>query len=40
MLERVSSKLDEAQDSISELEDKIEINTQVEQQHEKRLKKI
>ena len=31
--------LDEAEDWISELEDKVERNTQVEQQNEKRLRK-
>ena len=35
-LERINSRLDEAEDTISVLEDKVEKNTQVEQQKEKR----
>ena len=39
-MEGITSRLDEAEDRISELEDKVERNTQVEQlHHEKRLKK-
>ena len=38
-LEGIMSRLAEAGDWISGLEDKVEGNTQVEQQHEKRLKK-
>ena len=38
-LEVITIKLDEAEDWTSELEYKVERNTQVEQQHEKRLKK-
>ena len=38
-LEGIKSRLDGAEDWISELEDKVERNTQVEQLHEKRLKK-
>ena len=38
-LEGITSKLDEALDQISELEHKVERKTQVEQMHEKRLKK-
>ena len=38
-LERITSRLDEEEDQISELEYKIERNTQVEQLHKKRLKK-
>ena len=37
--EGITSKLDEAEDQIGGLEDKVERNTQVEQLHEKRLKK-
>ena len=35
----MKSRLDEAEDWISELEDKVEKNTQKEQEKEKRLKK-
>ena len=35
-LEEINSRLDEAEDTISVLEDKVEKNTQVEQQKEKR----
>ena len=38
-LEGITSRLDEAEDWFSELEDKVERNAQVEQLHEKRLKK-
>ena len=38
-LEGISSRLDEAEDQISDLEDKIEKNTQAEQQKEKRILK-
>ena len=38
--EGIIIRLDKAEDRISELEDKVERNTQVEQLHEKRLKKI
>ena len=37
-LEGVTSRMEEVKDQISELEDKVERNTQVEQQHEKRVK--
>ena len=37
-MEEISSRLDEAEDQISDLEDKGERNTKVEQLHEKRLK--
>ena len=39
-LDGIKIRLDEAEDWISKLEDKLERNTQAEQQHEKRLKKI
>ena len=39
-LERIIGRLDEAEDRISELENKVERNTQVEQLHEKRLKNM
>ena len=38
-LEGIAITLDEAEDQISEPEDKVERNTQVDQLHEKRLKK-
>ena len=38
-LEGITSRLDVAEDSISEVEEKAERNTQVQQLHEKRLKK-
>ena len=38
-LEVITSRLDEAEDWTSELEHKVERNTYVEQQHEKRLRK-
>ena len=38
-LEGITSRLDEAEDQVSELEDKWERNAQIEQLHEKRLKK-
>ena len=38
--EGITSRLNEAGDQIIELEDKAERNTQVEQEHRKRLKKI
>ena len=38
--ERITSRLDEAEDQISELEDKIERNTQVEQSFVKKTQKI
>ena len=38
-LQGITSRLDVAEDGISKLEDKIERNTQVEQLHEKGLKK-
>ena len=39
ILEGITNRLDEAEDQISDLEDKGERNTKVEQLHEKRLKK-
>ena len=39
-LEGITSSLDEAEDQISELEDQVERNTQIEQLHEKTLKKL
>ena len=39
-LEGITSRLDKTEGWISDLEDKKEKNTQIEQQHEKRLKKI
>lgn len=38
-LERITSRLDEAEDCISDLEDKVAKNTQMEQQKEKRIPK-
>ena len=38
-MEGINSRLDEAEDQISDLEDKIEKNTQAEQQKEKRILK-
>ena len=38
-VEGMTSRLNETEDRINELEDKVERNTQVEQRHEKRLKK-
>ena len=40
MPEGVTGRLDEAEDQISELEDKVERNTQVQQLHDRKLKKI
>ena len=40
MLERITIRLDEAEDQINELEDKEERNTQGEKLHEKKTKKI
>ena len=39
IVEGIKSKLDEAEDQTSKLEDNVERKTHVEQQHEKRLKK-
>ena len=39
-LEAITSRPDKAEDQISELEYKVERNTQVEQQHEKRSQKV
>ena len=38
-MEGIKHRMDEAEDQISKLEDKVERNTQVEQQNEKRLRK-
>ena len=38
-LEGITSRLDEAEDQISALENKVERNTEVEQLHKKRIKK-
>ena len=38
-LEGITSRLDEEEDWINELEDKVEKNTQIEQEKEKRLRK-
>ena len=39
-MEGITSRLDEAEDRISELEDKVERNAQVEQLQEKKTQKI
>lgn len=38
-LERINSRVDEAKDQISDLEDRVAENTESEQQKEKRLQK-
>ena len=39
-LEGITSRMDEAEDQISELQDKVERNTLVEQQQEKKTQKV